>query len=105
MPQYCITYLGGNPPSTPEDGQQHFAKFKQWLSTLGDAAVSPANPLKDTTTINPDGSTSPGGESGMSGFTLIEADSLASALEMAKACPFLETGGRLEVSELMQMPG
>ncbi len=105
MPQYCITYLGGNPPSTPEEGQQHFAKFKQWLSSLGDAAVSPANPLKDTTTINPDGSISPGGESGMSGFTLIKTDSLTSALEMAKACPFLETGGRLEVSELMQMPG
>lgn len=40
----------------------------------------------------------------MSGYTIIEADSMQVALENAKACPFLEIGGSLEVSELMQMP-
>ena len=45
MPNYLTTYLGGNPPSTPEEGQQRFAKYKQWLAGLGEAAVSPANPL------------------------------------------------------------
>jgi len=40
----------------------------------------------------------------MSGYTIVEADSIEAALEMAKACPFLEIGGSLEVSELMQMP-
>jgi hypothetical protein len=30
---------------------------------------------------------------------------MEAALEMAKACPFLDIGGSLEVSELMQMPG
>ena len=105
MPQYMITYLGGNPPSTPEEGKQHFAKYMEWLSSLGDSAVSPANPLKGTTTITPDGTVSAGGTTSMSGFTVIEADSMEVALESAKACPFLETGGSLEVSELMKMPG
>jgi hypothetical protein len=41
----------------------------------------------------------------MSGFTIIEADSDEAALSMAKACPFLDVGGSLEVSEMMQMPG
>ena len=41
----------------------------------------------------------------MSGFTIVEADSMEGALEMAGACPFLEVGGSLEVSELVQMPG
>jgi len=40
----------------------------------------------------------------MSGFTIIEAQSIEVALEMAKSCPFLDIGGSLEVSELMQMP-
>jgi len=40
----------------------------------------------------------------MSGFSIIEADSLEDALSIAQACPFLEIGGSLEVSELMQMP-
>jgi len=41
----------------------------------------------------------------MSGYTIIEADSMEAALSIAKDCPFLEMGGSLEVSELIQMPG
>jgi len=48
---------------------------------------------------------SDGGTVGMSGYTIIEADSMEAALSVAKACPFLEVGGTLEVSELMKMPG
>ena len=103
MTQFIITYLGGNQPSTPEEGKQHFAKYKAWLSSLGDAAVSPANPLKDTHTVSADGTVNTGGTTTMSGYTIVETDSMETALEMAKACPFLEIGGSLEVSELVQM--
>jgi hypothetical protein len=80
------------------------SKYMNWLSSLGDSAVSPANPFKNTSTVNSDGSVASGGETSMSGFTIIKADSMGSALSIAKSCPFLETGGSLEVSELMQMP-
>ena len=46
MAQYLITYLGGDRPSSPEEGKHNFVKYKEWLSSLGDSAVSPANPLK-----------------------------------------------------------
>ena len=104
MPQYMITYLGGDQPSSPEEGKQHFAKYKEWLSSLGDSAVSPANPLKDTSTVNSDGTVTTGSTTSMSGFTIIEADSMEAALLIAEACPFLDIGGSLEVSELIQMP-
>lgn len=105
MARYIITYLGGNPPSSPEEGKQHFAKYKEWLSSLGDSAVSPANPIKNTSTVNSDGTVTTGGTTSMSGYTIVEVGSMETALEMAKTCPFLEVGGSLEVSELMQMPG
>ena len=105
MAQYILTYLGGNHPSSPEEGQKHFAKYKEWLASLGDSALSPANPLKDTHTVNPDGSVVVGGKTSMSGYTIIEVDSMEAALAAAKSCPFLEIGGSLEISELMQMPG
>ncbi len=105
MTQYIITYLGGNQPSSPEKGKQHFAKYKEWLSSLGDSAVSPANPFKNTSTVNSDGTVTTGSTTSMSGFTIIEAHSMETALEIAKTCPFLDIGGSLEVSELMQMPG
>ena len=105
MPQYMITYLGGDKPSNPEEGKKNMSKYMDWLASLGDSAVSPANPLKDTTTVNSDGTVTTGGTTTMSGFTIIEADSMEAALSIAKACPFLDIGGSLEVSELVEMPG
>lgn len=105
MTQFIIIYLGGEQPSSPEEGQQHFAKYKKWLSSLGDAVVSPANPFKNTNTVNSDGSITDESTTSISGYTIIETDSMDSALKIAKACPFLDLGGSLEVSELIQMPG
>ncbi len=105
MSQYVIVYLGGDQPSSPEEGKQHFSKYMDWLNSLGDSAVSPANPLKDTHTVNSDGSITNSGTSTMSGFTIIEVGSMDEALSIAGKCPFLDSGGSLEVSELMQMPG
>jgi len=104
MPQYLITYIGGNKPASPEEGKQHFAKYQEWLSSLGKSAVSPANPLKNTSTVKPDRSVSGGSMTSMSGFTIIEAGTMDTALSIAKQCPFLDIGGSLEVSELIQMP-
>lgn len=105
MPQYVIIYLGGNQPSTPDEGKKHRSKYTEWLSSPGDKAISPMNPLKNTSTVNPDGSVTNGSKTLMSGYTIINVDSMDNALNIAKACPFLEIGGSLEVSELMQMPG
>ena len=105
MPNYIITYLGGNQPSSAEEGKQHYTKYMDWLASLGTAAVSPANPLKNTNTVNPDGTVATGSTTTMSGYTIIEADSMDAALSIAKDCPFLDIGGSLQVSELVQMPG
>jgi hypothetical protein len=110
MPQYIMTYLGGNQPETPEEGQQHFGRYMAWLASLGESAISPANPLANTHTVDSQGEVTSAGTTGMSatgtsGFTIIEVESMDAALSAAKGCPFLEIGGSLEVSELMQMPG
>ena len=104
MTQFVFVYLGGNSPSSPEEANKHFSKYTEWVSSLGDAVITPTIPLKDTHTVSPDGTIQQGGSSAMSGFSIIKADSMAAALSMAQACPFLEIGGSLEVSELMQMP-
>lgn len=105
MAQYIIVYLGGDQPASPEEGKQHFSKYMAWLSALGDAVVSPANPLKDTNTVNADGTVTAGGTTTISGYTIIDVDSMEAALTIAKGCPFLDINGSLEVSELVEMPG
>ncbi|MEJ2158567.1 MAG: YciI family protein [Desulfobacteraceae bacterium] len=103
MTQFIIIYIGGDQPASPEEGQKHFAKYRQWLAALGSAAVSPMNPIKNTHTVHADGSVAQGGDMAMSGYTIVEAESLDEAISMAKACPFLEINGTLEVSELVKM--
>ena len=103
MAQYIITYLGGHQPSSPEEGKKHFTKYQEWLSSLGDSAVSPANPLKNTCTVNSDGTVTTGSITAMSGYTIIESDSMEAALEIAGACSFLNIGGSLEVSDKVWM--
>ncbi|MFB3052547.1 MAG: YciI family protein [Dehalococcoidia bacterium] len=39
----------------------------------------------------------------MLGFSIVKADGMDAALEMAKACPTLEIGGTIEVAEVMEM--
>jgi len=104
MPRYVLVYLGGDQPASPEEGKQHFAKYREWLSSLGESAVSPANPLRNTMTVSSDGTATEGGATSMSGFSIIEAVSMDAALLVAQACPFLDIGGSLEVSELIRMP-
>ena len=103
MPQYIFVYLGGDYPSDPEEGQKHFTKYQEWLSSLGGAVVSPAIPFKDTHTVHPDSTIEPGTTSAMSGLSIIKAASMDEALKVARSCPFLEISGTLEVSEMIDM--
>ncbi|HEY6094128.1 MAG TPA: YciI family protein [Gallionellaceae bacterium] len=104
MKQYVLAYLGGNHPTNPEEARLHHMKYVEWLSSLGDALVVPTIPLKDTSTVSSNGSVREGSTSAMSGFSVIKADSMEAALSIAQACPFLEIGGSLEVSEVMRLP-
>jgi hypothetical protein len=105
MPKYIFVYLGGEYPSDPEQGKKHFEKYQQWLNDLGEAVISPAVPFKNTHTIESNGSSSPGTMSTMSGFSIIQLNSMKEAIAAAKICPFLEINGTLEVSEMIEMAG
>lgn len=104
MTQFVFVYLGGNQPSSPEEAHKHFSKYMEWLSSLGDSVIIPTIPLKDTNTVSPDGTVREGGSSAMSGFSIIQAESIKAALAIAQTCPFLEIGGSLEVSEMLEIP-
>lgn len=104
MKQYVLVYLGGDHPSNEREARLHHMKYVEWLTSLGEALVVPTIPLKDTTTVGSDGSVREGSSSAMSGFSVIKADSMEAAISIAQACPFLEIGGSLEVSEMMQIP-
>ncbi len=103
MPKYIFVYIGGEQPSDPEEGQKHFTKYHEWLTSLGDAVVSPAIPFKDTHTVHPDSTFEPGTTSAMSGLSILRLPSMDEAIKVAQSCPFLEINGTLEISEMIEM--
>ncbi len=102
MPNYIIAYHGGKMPESPEEGAKQMEKWKAWVGGLGDAVVNPGTPLGKSKTVSSDGVSDNDGSNRLTGFSMVKTDSMDAALEMAKACPFLEIG-TVEVAEVMEM--
>ena len=103
MPNYVLAYHGGKTPESPEEGAKQMAKWQAWVGGLGDAVVNPGTPLGKPKTVSSGGVSDDGGSDPLLGFSIVKADSMDAALEMAKACPTLEIGGTIEVAEVMEM--
>jgi hypothetical protein len=89
-------------PENPEAGAELMAKWKAWLGGLGDAVVNPGTPLEKSKTVSSAGVSDDGGSNPLSWFSIVKADSMDAALEMAKGCPHFELG-TIEVAEAMEM--
>jgi hypothetical protein len=102
MPKYIIAYHGAPKFESPEQGATHMAKWKAWVSDLGDAIVNPGTPLSKSKLISSRG-VSDVGPNLLTGFSMVMADSIESAIEIAQRCPYLDHGGTVEVAEVMEM--
>ncbi len=102
MSNYIFAYHGGKRPETPEAGAELIARWKAWMGGLGDALVNPGNPVGMSKTVSSGGVSDDGGSNPLSGFSIVKADSMDAALEMAKGCPHLDHG-TIEVAEAMEM--
>ncbi len=78
------------------------AKFEAWVGGLGDAVVNRGHPLGKSKTVSPSCVSGDGGSNPLVGFSIMKADSMDAALEMAKGYPHLEIG-TVEVVEMMDL--
>ena len=101
MPNYVIAYLGGKQMPNPQDRAAHMAKWKAWVDGLGSAMVNPGTPLGQGKLVSSDG-VSECGPNRLTGFSIVLADNMDAALEIAQRCPFLDIG-TIEVAEEMEM--
>jgi hypothetical protein len=102
MSDYIFAYHGGKKPESPEEGAKHMAKWKAWIAGLGDAVVNPGTPLGKSKTVSSGGVSDDGGSNPLNGFSIVKADSMDAALEMAKGCPYVDIG-TIEVAEVKEM--
>ena len=102
MSNYIMAYHGGLIIEPPEGGDKGMEKLKAWVGSLGDAVVNPGTPLGMSKTVSSGGVSDNDGENRLIGFSIVKADSMDAALEMAKVCPYLEIG-TIEVAEVKEM--
>jgi hypothetical protein len=104
MANYLLLYSGGSMPATPAEQQAVMQAWTAWFGQLGDAVVDGGNPTSaNAKTIASDGSVSDGGGGMMpSGYSILKADSMDAAVEMAKGCPVLQGGAKVMVYETFQ---
>ncbi len=98
--KYLYLYSGGNPPKTEQEGKAMMAAWMAYFGKLGKAVVDGGAPFAP-------GSKTIGKASAShaSGYTIVEAKSLADAVAMTDGHPHVAHGGGIEVFELASMPG
>jgi hypothetical protein len=101
MANFVFLYTGGGMPATDAERNRVTQEWTQWFSKLGSAVIDQGNPF------------SPGGKSlthdgrvlettactAASGYSVIRAETLKAALDLAKGCPQLKSGGDISVFE------
>jgi hypothetical protein len=104
MPNYVFAYHGGGRPATKEEGERAMAAWGKWFQDMGDKVVDPGHPVGKSWTVTSAGVADNGGANPLSGVSVVSADSIEKAIEMAKGCPILSAGnGSVEVAEALPM--
>lgn len=103
MPKFAFIYRGGQPPASPEEGKAHMTKWRAWSAGLGEAMSYPGMPFSGAVTVATGSITEGSGDIPMNGVSIVEADNLEAAQDMAKSCPHLDLGGDIVVAQGMDM--
>ena len=104
MAKYLFVYHGAKAPTNPDDIQKTMNAWGAWFGSMGAAVIDGGNPVGQSSTVRPDGSlVTGGGANPASGYSLIEASSLADAHQKAKGCPLLNAGGSIEIAQALDM--
>lgn len=104
MPKFVFAYHGGGMPETPEEGARMMAAWNDWYAAMGDAVVDGGAPVGQSMTVSQAGVTGDGGANPLSGYTVVQADTIDAACEMANGCPMIADGsGSVEVAPVIEM--
>jgi hypothetical protein len=107
MADFLFVYRNGTDAHgkmTPEQMQQHMQKWHDWINEgfrLGWMVNAGDGLKKEGRVVNGKKVVTDGpfveSKEIVGGFSIVRADSLDAAAELAKGCPVLLTGGRVEV--------
>jgi hypothetical protein len=96
MANYVLAFRGAPERAMPEGAEQAWGA---WFGKLGPAIADRGNRVGNVTRLEAAGGAS-GGET-LTGYMVVSADSMDSAVTLAKGCPGLATGVSVEIAEVV----
>jgi hypothetical protein len=102
MGKFVLAYRGGSMAETPAAQEAAMKAWGDWFGTLGSAVLDGGNPFGASTAVSADGS-SAGATAALTGYSIVQADTLDLAAKLAGGCPVLASGGSVEVYEALPM--
>jgi hypothetical protein len=100
MSKYLLAYRGGGMAETDAEREAAMAAWGSWFGGLGQSVVDPGNPFGSSAIVGGGGN---GAGATLTGYSVLSAESLAAARELAEGCPVLANGGSVEVYETIEV--
>lgn len=101
MPNFVLVYSGGSRPTSEAEGKKLTESWMGWFGTLGDKVVDAGNPFGPKSKSLSNGTVDDGAVgTAATGYSILKADSLGAAAELAQGCPHLRAGGKITVYEV-----
>jgi hypothetical protein len=97
MSNFLVVYKGGAAGATEEERNAAMAAWGAWFGELGSAVVDAGAPFGESKSVGGNGSAE------LTGYTVLTASDLDSAVGLTSNCPIFTSGGSLEVYEAMEM--
>jgi hypothetical protein len=110
MSEFTFLFRGREYFASPSEGQKHIEQWVAWFTDLGDQGrlKDPGHPLEKggQVVLGKDRLVKDGpyaeAKDVIGGYSIVEAENLEQAVELAKGCPILAVGGSVEVRPLLK---
>jgi hypothetical protein len=103
MKKFVVLYSGGKAPTTPPEGEASMKAWQKWFDSLGKSVVEMGAAFAGSKTVTNSGVQDGASGNVSNGYSVVQADDLAAAVKLMKACPMIADGGKVHVFEQMDM--
>ena len=86
-----------------DEGKAVMDAWMAWFDGLGAAVVDAGNPTAAARSVAPGGAVTDHDRGDVTGYSILEADTLDAAVTMATGCPHLAAGGTVTVHETFEV--
>jgi hypothetical protein len=101
MANFVLVYTGGSAGATDAEREKVMQAWGAWFGKLGDKMVDAGNPFSSHAKNLSNGGVHDGAiGTPATGYSILKADSLNEAADLAKGCPVLQSGGKITVYEI-----